>query len=187
MALLNTLKNIVEKTTPITFSSPFRQRIKKSEQAIRGLKARAKSLRTPAEKLADWMTVTFGSFWFLVLNVGWFSIWIVINMGLVPSVAVFDPFPFGLLTMIVSLEAIILSIFVLISQNREQKINDLREEIDLEVDLITESEVTKLMEVVAQIAKKNGIDISKDEAFIEMLKPLDKDKIEKAFSEEIKT
>lgn len=186
MALLKTLKNIVEKTTPINFSSPFRQRIKTSEQAIRSLKARAKTQRTPAEKLADWMTKTFGSFWFLVLNAAWFIVWIWINLGWVPSVAPFDPFPFGLLTMIVSLEAIILSVFVLISQNREQKINDLREEIDLEVDLITESEVTKLMEVVAQIAKKSGIDLSKDEAFTEMLKPLDKNKIEKAFSEEFK-
>src|SRR5687768_7524516 len=86
-----------------------------SRQLIHSLKAKADAKRSQPEKVADWMTAHFGSMGFLALNVGWFLIWLVVNAGLFPGIAAFDPFPFSLLTMIVSLEAIILSVFVMIS------------------------------------------------------------------------
>lgn len=165
--------------------SPFQERLKKSRRAIRSLKARADAKRTTAEKVADGMTAVGGSFSFLILNCIWFLYWIILNTNIVPGLKPFDPFPFSLLTMIVSLEAIILAIFVLISQNREQKINHLREEIDLEIDLVAESELTKVMELVVLIAKKNGIDLSKDMEIKEMLKPLNRDKIQTSLEKEI--
>jgi uncharacterized membrane protein len=64
------------------------------------------------------MTNTLGSIWFLSLKVIWFITWILVNIGAIPGVSSFDPFPLVLLTTVVSLEAIILAIFVLISQNR---------------------------------------------------------------------
>jgi len=186
MTIFDWIKHLLHKSVPKNLLSPFQQRLFRGRKAIKSLRARADARRTPAEKVADWMTLTFGSIWFLTINILWFAVWIWVNLGLYPGVKPFDPFPFGLLTMTVSLEAIILAIFVLISQNREQKINNFREEIDLEVDLITESELTKLMEIVVLIAKKNGIDLSKDEVLNEMLKTLDKDKLEKALAGEIK-
>lgn len=165
--------------------SPFQERLKKSRRAIRSLKARADAKRTTTEKVADIMTAVGGSFSFLILNLIWFLYWIILNTHAVPGIEPFDPFPFSLLTMIVSLEAIILAIFVLISQNREQKINHLREEIDLEIDLVAESELTKVMELVVAIAKKSGIDLSKDMEIKEMLKPLNRDKIQTSLEKEI--
>jgi|SRR3989344_3033741 len=176
----------LHQSVPEILLSPFQKRLIPGRKAIKSLRARADAKRSFAEKIADFMTRALGSFWFFAFNVILFTIWIWINLGLHPNIEAFDPFPFGLLTMAVSLEAIILAIFVLISQNREQKINNLREEIDLQVDLITESELTKLMEIVILIAKKNGIDLSKDEELKEMLKTLDKQKIEKALAGEIK-
>lgn len=156
-----------------------------SRRIIKSMKAKMDAKRSVSEKIADWLAETFGGVPFFILNFLWFVFWIFINLGVIPGIEPFDPFPFGLLTMIVSLEAIFLSIFVLISQNRAAKIDDLREEIDLQVDIITEQELTKLMEMVTRLMEKNGIDISKDEALQQMLKPIDTDRIEKALERQI--
>ncbi len=185
MSLLALIKKIFRPQVPQIFLTPFQERLRRSARAIKSLKARSQAKRDLAERVADFMTRTFGSITFLILNLVWFAWWIAVNLGRVPGIKPFDPFPFGLLTMIVSLEAIMLAIFVLISQNREQKVNDIREEIDLEVDVIAESEVTKALELLVKIAKKSGVDLSRDEELSEMLKPLNRDKIEKAFEKEI--
>jgi len=131
------------------------------------------------------MTANFGNTKFLFVNVLFFSIWLIINIGVIELIEPFDPYPFGLLTTIVSLEAIILSIFVLISQNRAAKIDDLREEIDLQVDIITESEITKLMQLMVLLLRKNGIDVSNDEKLKEMLKPFNENKLEKSLEKQV--
>ncbi len=122
---------------------------------------------------------------FLVVNCLWFVVWIVVNLGLIPSLPVFDPFPFGLLTMIVSLEAIILAIIVLISQNRAARIADLREEVALQVEEISEHEITKLLELMVKLLQKQGIDISQDEELREMLEPTDTEKLTQVLEEEV--
>ena len=156
-----------------------------SRHAIRSLKAKYKARRSLPEKIADWMTANFGNTKFLFVNVLFFSIWLIINIGVIELIEPFDPYPFGLLTTIVSLEAIILSIFVLISQNRAAKIDDLREEIDLQVDIITESELTKLIKLTILLLQKNGIDVSNDEELKEMLKPFNENKIEKSLEKQV--
>ena len=70
---------------------------------VQSFRAKADAKRRPTDKFADYLTTKFGSVVFLGLNAAWFFIWIVINTGLIPGVEPFDPFPFGLLTMIVSL------------------------------------------------------------------------------------
>lgn len=156
-----------------------------SHQIIRSLRARKDARRTISEKVADWFALRFGTIGFLIFNVGVFTFWIILNrwsgFGLPP----FDPFPFGLLTMIVSLEAIILSILVLISQNRAEKIADLRDEIDLQVDLITEREITKALKIISALAEKNGIDLSCDEELQEMIKPANIGKIERDLEKQV--
>ena len=79
---------------------------------IKSVKGRADKRRKLSERVADALTLGFGSMVFLILNVVWFIVWIVINVGLIPSIEPFDPFPFGFLTMVVSLEAIALAIIV---------------------------------------------------------------------------
>src|SRR3989344_5177870 len=126
------------------------------------IKAKANAKRTFMEKMADWMTLSSGSFNFLLINIVVFLGWLFINTGQVKGVAVFDPFPFNLLTMAVSLEAIILAIFVLVSQNRSSKVDDLREETHLQINLIAEKEITKVMKMIAILLERQGVDLSQD-------------------------
>lgn len=108
---------------------------------------------TMLQKVSDWIAWFSGSMYFLALNTLWFLAWIAVNE--VPwGFTAFDPFPFGLLTMIVSLEAIFLSIFVLISQNRQADKDRVRADIEYEVNVKAELEVAHLHEKVDQIYEK---------------------------------
>jgi uncharacterized membrane protein len=102
------------------------------------------------QRIADWIAWFSGSMQFLILNGLWFIVWIAINT-LPLGVSQFDPFPFGLLTMIVSLEAIFLSCFVLISQNRQSEKDHLRSDIEYDVNIKAELEVAHLHEKVDNI------------------------------------
>ena len=105
---------------------------------------------TTLQKVADWIAWFSGSMLFLMLNGGWFVIWIVLNTFLLGAAA-FDPYPFGLLTMIVSLEAIFLSCFVLVSQNRQAEKDRVRSDIEYEVNIKAELEITHLHEKTDRI------------------------------------
>ena len=154
-------------------------------KAIESLKKKADAKRSLSEKIADWITAKFGSMNFLLINVVWFVGWLVINNGVIPGIKPFDPFPFTLLTTLVSLEAIILAIFVLMSENRAAKIADLREEVDLQVDMTAESELTKVLYMMKLLLEKNGIDISDDPELADMLKPTSIEHIEQALEKQI--
>ena len=101
---------------------------------------------TPLQRVADWIAWFSGSMPFLMINGGWFIIWIVVNTLILGSAAAFDPYPFGLLTMIVSLEAIFLSCFVLVSQNRQAEKDRVRSDIEYEVNIKAELEIAHLHE-----------------------------------------
>jgi uncharacterized membrane protein len=111
---------------------------------------------TIVERVADWIAWFSGSMPFLLINFVWFVSWIVLNTFILPIDPVtnergFDPFPFGLLTMIVSLEAIFLSCFVLISQNRQTEKDRVRSDIEYEVNIKAELEVAHLHEKTDRI------------------------------------
>jgi CRP/FNR family transcriptional regulator, cyclic AMP receptor protein len=101
---------------------------------------------TPIQRISDWLAWFSGSMLFLLLHAAWFGTWIVLNVGLVdiPGLSGFDPFPFGLLTMIVSLEAIFLSTFVLISANRQAEKDKVRADVEYDVNIKAEMEVAYL-------------------------------------------
>jgi uncharacterized membrane protein len=101
------------------------------------------------DRAADRITAFSGSMPFVYLHVVWFTVWIVVNT-LTPLV--FDPYPFGLLTLVVSLEAIFLSTFVMLSQNRETKRSEIRSEIDFETNVLSEV-------WLEAVADKLGIDV----------------------------
>ena len=120
-----------------------------------------------SDEIANRVTAFSGSMPYVWLHVAWFSTWILINVAAV----VFEPFdryPFGLLTMIVSLEAIFLSTFVLISQNRQAITADRRAKVDLQVNMIAEREITKLMQMVTDIHDHLGMDLPHDQELEDM-------------------
>ena len=112
--------------------------------ATRNVNEEVEDKRTIIQKSADWIAEFSGSIPFLGIHIVAFTIWIVLNT--VPGLAHFDPFPFGFLTMCVSLEAIILSVFVLLSQNRQAAKDRVRSDIEYDVNLIAELEIAHLHE-----------------------------------------
>ncbi len=116
--------------------------------ASRNVNDQMADTRSAVQRVADWIAVFSGSIPFLLINASLFLIWIVVNTNLVPGVHAFDPFPFGLLTMAVSLEAIFLSIFVLISQNRQAAKDRVRSDIEYDINLKAELEIAHLHEKV---------------------------------------
>ncbi|HLU12133.1 MAG TPA: DUF1003 domain-containing protein [Oceanobacillus sp.] len=174
----NMLKTLLGDTAPQAESR---------KQIAQSIKAKMDAKRTYAERLADWLTLRFGSMQFLIANLIWFVVWIVLNIGVIPGVQPFDPFPFGFLTMIVSLEAIVLAIVVLISQNREAQVAALREEIDVYINLQAEQKLTKLLEMAALLLEKQGIATNNDGVLQTMLKEENVDEIERKIEDELKT
>jgi uncharacterized membrane protein len=125
--------------------------------------------RTLQAYLADAITSFSGRMLFIYLHVLWFGGWIVVNAGWW-QLRPFDPFPYGLLTMIVSLEAIFLSTFVLISQNRLGDEAERRADLHLHIGLLTEHEVTRVLQMVDALQKHLGIvnDTASEVAQLEM-------------------
>lgn len=146
----------------------------------------AKSLRSRSllTQISDDLTEICGSTPFLIFHIILFAAWISLNTGLIPGTIPFDPFPFGLLTMIVSLEAIFLAIFILVSQNRSSLVSTLREEVHLRVNLIAEEEITKALEVLAELRKEIGIK-KPDPELEEMLQRTDTGYIERSILHQI--
>ncbi|MBX7148597.1 DUF1003 domain-containing protein [bacterium] len=103
---------------------------------------------TRGQKLANFISDFSGSMPFLFLNALFFTAWVIVNLDLIPGIPAFDPYPFGFLTMAVSLEAIFLSIFVLLSQNIQAAKDKIRSDIEYEVNLKAELEITYLHEKV---------------------------------------
>lgn len=132
--------------------------------------------RTPQEQVADRITRFSGSMVFVYLHLAWFLIWFLLNSGWV-GLRPFDPFPYGLLTMIVSLEAIFLSTFVLISQNRMSNQDKERGDLDLQINLLTERELTRVLHMLDDIQKQLGMIQKKDQELVELEQEINPDEI----------
>ena len=153
-------------------------------RAFGAIKAKHASERTVITAFADRLNDIASSTPFLVFHGAWFLFWVLWNTRLL-GLPAFDPFPFGLLTMIVSLEAIFLSIFVLMSQKRESAIAELREELSLQVSLRVEEEVTKTLQLVAGLYTRLGHQVAQDPELLAMIQPLDVDAIERELAIQI--
>jgi uncharacterized membrane protein len=129
-------------------------------QAILQLEEAAKANRSSADRIADLIAAFCGSMTFVWVHVIWFGVWVFANtlLGIEP----FDPFPFTFLTLIVSLEAIFLSTFILISQNHETRLSERRNQLDLQINLLTEQENTKMLRMLERIAEKVGANTDDD-------------------------
>jgi uncharacterized membrane protein len=121
---------------------------------------RIQSVQTFEDKIADKITQFSGSLTFVFIHALWFIVWILLNVGVFGHKQIFDKYPFGLLTLIVSLEAIFLSTFVMISQNRESNEADIRSQLDYNTDIKAEKTINIIMTTLARIADKQGVNIS---------------------------
>jgi uncharacterized membrane protein len=160
------------------------RRSMRTHSVFRAIKAQHSGEQTRMHVIADWLTNLASTTGFFVFHVLGFSLWLLWNSPIF-GLPQFDPFPYGLLTMIVSLEAIFLSIFVLMSQSRESKIGELREELTLQVNLRIEEEVTKTLHLVAGLYTRMGHTLGNDPDLREMLLPLDPKKMEQEVTEQI--
>ena len=127
----------------------------KNVHIITGLEAEARRSRTSSDRFADKIAAFCGSMRFVWIHVAWYILWTTSNC--LPSLPHFDPFPFTLLTLVVSLEAIFLSTFIMISQTQETKLADRRNNLDLQINLLAEQENTKMLELLEAIARKLGV------------------------------
>lgn len=168
-------------------TSPEERRIRRtsSARAFRAVKASHTANRNRFQRFADQLTVIAGSAPFLLVHGFWFLAWVLWNSGVL-GLRPFDPYPFGFLTLVVSLEAIFLSIFVLMTQARESAIAELREEVALQVSLRTEAEVTKSLQLIAGLYTRLGQKLSEDDELRQMLQPLDPVDIERDLIEQIR-
>ena len=126
-------------------------------ETLSELRLKAARERSPQDRIADAITNFSGRLAFVYIHVAWFGAWIALNTGRF-GLKPFDPFPYGLLTMIVSLEAIFLSTFVLISQNRMAELQESHADLHLQVGLLNEHETTRALQMLDAIQAKLGIE-----------------------------
>ena len=148
------------------------QLTRQNVESILQMEEAAKGERTRSDLVAEAIAGFCGSMVFVWVHVVWFSVWVVIN--LVPGIPHIDPFPFTFLTLVVSLEAIFLSTFILISQNHDTKISERRNHLDLQINLLSEQENTQMIRMLRAIAGKLGVEVTNDfhlEALSEKTEP----------------
>jgi uncharacterized membrane protein len=115
--------------------------------------------RTATERASDSIVKLVGSIQFLLLQVVLVAAWTTINLNLVPGLKPFDPFPFGILALVVSSESVCLTIFVLISQNRMARQAEKRSHLDLQVSMLAEQELTTALQMLQKLCKHMGVDV----------------------------
>ena len=130
--------------------------------------------RSQAQRVADGITSVAASGLSMLAHALWFTSWIAINSGFLPIVDRFDRFPFPVLTMMVSLEAIFLAMFVLASQNRLARQSALRSNLNLQIDLLTEREMTAVLQLLRDISAHLHVNTSvKKEHLDELIEKTD--------------
>lgn len=125
-------------------------------EAVLSLEEATKGQRSASDRVAEGIAQFCGSMTFVWVHVLWFGGWILLNV--IPGIKHIDPFPFTFLTLVVSLEAIFLSTFILISQNHDTKLSERRNQLDLQINLLSEQENTAMLNLLRSIAEKVGAD-----------------------------
>ena len=169
----------------VTSSNSNQPQSHKNVAAIMKLERDAIGSRSTAEHLADKVTTFAGSTPFVILHMVWFGVWVIANVGLIPGLSPFDPFPFSLLTLVVSLEAIFLTLLVLMSQNRMMKEADKRTHLDLQLNMLAEQESTVLLKLVRKIGQHLGVEEDNDQAAEELAEATDVHHLAKKLDEEL--
>ena len=138
--------------------------------------------KSTGDKIAIWLANFLGSITFLLVCVSLIVFYILWNLGFLPGLHPFDSYPYGILSVVLSTFAIVLSISVLIGQNRQRKIEKVRERVEFEVNVRAETEITKMLEMLHGIQRKLGIN-KPDEELEEMKESLDLGELHKNLGE----
>jgi len=133
------------------------ERVSENLKTITRLEHAAGAYRGPAERIADWVARGIATTWFLGGSAAFVVAWIVWNAGIVSNLAPFDPYPFSLLSGLVSLLSVVFAALVLIKQNRSGYLSDRRAHLDLQVNLLAEAEITRTLRLVHRLAEHFGV------------------------------
>jgi uncharacterized membrane protein len=133
--------------------------------AIAKLEHDALERRSLTERVSEVITKFVGNTAFLAAQLILISVWMLVNLRLIPGVAAFDPFPFGVLALIVSSESVFLTVFVLISQGRMARQADRRSHLGLQVSMLSEQELTTILQMLQKLCQHVGVNVdsSKEE------------------------
>jgi uncharacterized membrane protein len=128
-------------------------------EAIARMEHDAVSRRTPTERVSNLITKLVGSMGFLLAQSILIAGWSLINLNVIPGLKAFDPFPFGVLALVVSSEGVFLTIFVLISQNRMARQSERRSHLDLQVGMLSEQELTTVLQMLQKLCQHMGVNV----------------------------
>jgi uncharacterized membrane protein len=146
-------------------------------EAVAQIEQTARDGRSRMDHFASTITRVAGSTNSIVLHLVWFVAWLLVNLRVLPGIKPFDPFPFNLLTTAVSLEAIFLTLFVLISQNRMSQEADKRAELDLQINLLAEKETTMILRMLRDISERLGVSSSSTKELRDLIKETNLDEL----------
>ena len=128
-------------------------------EAIAKLEHDALARRTLTERVSDVMTKLVGNMGFLLAHLILISSWSLVNLHAIPGLKPFDPFPFGILALVVSSESVFLTIFVLISQSRMARQAERRSHLDLQVGMLSEQELTTILQMLQKLCQHVGVNV----------------------------
>jgi uncharacterized membrane protein len=143
-------------------SLPHEARVNPTEyniDAIAKLEHDAFNRRTPTERFSDAIMKVVGNIGFLLAQLILISGWSLVNLHIIPGLKAFDPFPFGVLALVVSSESVFLTTFVLISQNRMARQSDRRSHLDLQVGMLSEQELTTILQMLQKLCQHMGVNV----------------------------
>jgi len=131
--------------------------------AIAKLEHEALGRRTITERVSEVITSLFGNMGFLLAQLILISGWILVNLHTIPGLKAFDPFPFGVLALLVSSEGVFLTVFVLISQSRMARQSDRRSHLGLQVSMLSEQELTTILQMLQKLCQHMGVNVESSE------------------------
>lgn len=136
---------------------PFRGTAQENIQAVAKLEQEALEQRSPKDRIGDAVADFAGSMTFVIAQIAGFAAYAALNSGVVPFIKPWDPYPYILLALLVSLEGVLLSTFVLMKQNRMSRRAEQRNHLNLQIDLLAEKEITKMLQLQRLICDRMGI------------------------------
>jgi len=154
-------------------------------EAIARLEEEALRNRSLSERISDVIVRFIGTIAFVIFHILLFAVWCVVNLNLIPGIKPFDPFPFGILTLIVSAEGVLLALFILISQNRMTRQADRRAQLDLQISMVAEQELTMILQMQQSIYQHLGLDSGKREEVQKLAEKTDVQKLESELKEKL--
>jgi uncharacterized membrane protein len=175
----------MEESIPSPKSEPL-SAVTENIEMVANLEQQFLNSRTPGDRIADAIAAFSGSLRFVIIHLVWFALWFLLNTGPLHLARPFDPYPYVLLSLVVSCEAVLLATFVLMKQNREARRGDMRDHLNLQIDMLAEKEITKILQMQIALCEHLGVrrgaghqeiqELSKDTALESLAAEL-KDKI----------